>query len=46
VVAIPTGCFDIDAICKFKIAVDGTNVLAESVESNNNAAGECGSTIL
>jgi hypothetical protein len=46
VVAIPTGCFDVDAICKFKIAVDGTNVLAESGESNNNAAGECGGTIL
>jgi hypothetical protein len=31
---------------KLKIAVDGTNVLAESGESNNNAAGECGGTIL
>ena len=46
VVPIPTGCFDIDVICKFKIDVDGTNAVTESVESNNNAAGECGGTIL
>ena len=41
VVPIPTGCFDIDAICQFKISVDGTNVVAESGEVNNNAAGQC-----
>lgn len=46
VVEIPSGCFDFGLICKFKIDVDGTNVVTESVESNNNAAGECGGTIL
>ncbi len=47
---IPSGCFDVDGICKFKIAVDagiiGSPTVVESNEINNDGAGECAGTIL
>ncbi len=36
---IPPGCFDPD--CEFRIKVDSANVVAESDETNNTAAGRC-----
>jgi hypothetical protein len=36
---IPPGCFDPD--CEFRIAVDVSNVMAESDEGNNLASGAC-----
>jgi subtilase family serine protease len=43
VIPIPDGCFDVTTQqCKFTIGVDATSAVAESNETNNNAAGLCG----
>ena len=41
-VAIPDACFDANNECRFTVGVDATNAVAESSETNNNAAGACG----
>lgn len=39
---IPNSCWDANNNCKFTIGVDLNNVVLESNETNNNAAGLCG----
>jgi hypothetical protein len=39
--AIPATCFDASNKCSFTIVVDSANVVTESNETNNSAAGLC-----
>lgn len=43
VINIPNACFDPNTLkCSFNLGVDAINAVAESNETNNNAAGVCG----
>ena len=42
VIDVPNACFDVNNNCSFTIGVDAENTVAESEETNNNAAGLCG----
>jgi hypothetical protein len=44
-IPIPAGCADASLNCHFTIGVDSANVVSESNETNNNAAGVCGPSI-
>ena len=42
----PPACYDASGNCHFTIGVDVTNAVTESNETNNNAEGVCGASIL